>query len=87
MEEEAERHKWPNSGKGIAGYPNRLLDLYTDQGFLVIKWNRWKSPKRPHDAGHVDVYTLINLSRIVYANLSDSGNGKYGLRLELANGE
>jgi len=86
-QEEAERHKGPKSEELTAHYPNRLLDLYTDDGFLVVKWNRWKSPKRPHDEGSADVHTLINLSRIVYLNVNDRGNGKYHLRIELGKTE
>jgi hypothetical protein len=86
-EEEAERQKGPNSEKDISRYPNKLLGLYTDKGFLVIKWNRWKSPTRPYDEKHVDVYTMINLSQIVYLNVNDYGTGKYHLRIKLAKGE
>jgi hypothetical protein len=85
-EEEADRYRGPNWLTRIHCYPNRILDLYSDNGFLVIKWTRWRSPERPHDDHpQVDRYTMINLDQIVYLNAINYQDETYGIRVGLAN--
>ena len=61
-----------------AGFPDKLLEIYTDKGYLVIRSNSWK----PSAEGKVlDIYTLISLADVTRARLHDLGNGALGLVL------
>jgi len=72
--EEAELRQY----KGNLG--NRILDLYTIQGALVIRWKPW--PKDGEDK-YRDTCTRINLDDVSYVNVIEREDGKYLLKIEL----
>ena len=72
--EEAELRQY----KGDMG--NRILELYTIQGALVLKWTPW--PKEGGDR-YRDTCTRINLDEVSYVNVTEREDGKYLLRIEL----
>ena len=87
--EAAERARGPRWRTRIADYPNKLLELYAADGFLVIQWTRWEDGELSYETPPepVEVHTLINLSQVVYCNVIPGGDGRYRLRIELAKTE
>jgi hypothetical protein len=85
----AERQRGPDWKTRIADYPNKLLDLYTADGFLVIQWTRWKDPETAYETPPepVEVHTFINLSEVVFCNVKADDDGRYRLRIKLAKAE
>lgn len=87
--QEAERSRGPRWKTLIADYPNRLLDLYTADGFLVIRWTRWEDPELSYETPPepVEVHTFINLSQVVYCNVKAGDDGRSYLHIQLAKTE
>jgi len=78
----AELFKTPGASPQSPTYPNKLVELYTQDGYLHIKSDRW-APLKYGGAMH-ETHTLINLSQVVYINVFEGDNDMVRLRIGLA---
>lgn len=61
-------------------YHAKISELYTEDGYLVIKWNVWPMDQAMYED---DMISLVNLSQVKSMWLSPSDKGRYNLSIDL----